>query len=83
MFKLGGAENLGHSCINCSVSQKVQIFSKIFFLIKCSKLFGCLSGIYSILIFNIFTWFLGGVKGRVEMKDKMILAYFFLQTSLF
>ncbi len=42
--KFGSAEKMGCGCINVSVSQKVQIFSERSILMKCSILYGGLSG---------------------------------------
>ncbi len=51
---------MGHPWTNWSLSQKVQIFGERRFLIKCSVLYGCLSGSISFLIFKkfymIFKW---------------------------
>ncbi len=36
---------------------------------KCIILYGCLNGGVQLLIFNIFTWFFGGVKVGVQIWD--------------
>ncbi len=43
-FKIRRAENLGYGCRNGSISQNIQIFGERSTLMKCSILFGDLSG---------------------------------------
>ncbi len=40
---------------------------------KCSVLYGGLRGSTQYFIFEKFIWFLGGVKGRVEISDFIIV----------
>ena len=42
--KFGSAENMGYGCRNGSVSEKVQKFGERSILMKCSLLYGGLSG---------------------------------------
>ncbi len=43
-FKFRNVENMGCGCRNCSVSEKVQKFGDRNILMKCSLLYGGLSG---------------------------------------
>ena len=63
-FKFGNAENMGCWYKNRSISLKVQIFCEGSILMKCGILF-------NFWFLKIFIWFLGGVKGRVEISDFM------------
>ncbi len=64
--KFGSVAKMGCGCRNVSISQKVQIFGESSILMTCSILCGGLRGSIQFLIFENFTWFLGGAKVRVE-----------------
>ncbi len=68
--KFRSVENIGYGCRNSSVSEKVQIFGEGSILMKCSLLYGGLSGGIKFLMFENFYMVFG--KAKVWVKKSFL-----------